>query len=69
MLEKTEGEIIKNGQSRDTGNIGHKRHRTKASKNKTQHKHRKLKRWATRNPTKTGGEPRWSRKVSSSCFW
>ena len=27
MLEKTEG-AIKNGQSRETGNIGHTRHRT-----------------------------------------
>ena len=27
MLEKTEG-TIKNGQSRDTGNVGHTRHRT-----------------------------------------
>jgi hypothetical protein len=31
MLEKTEGEI-KNGESRDTGNIGHTRHRTKTNK-------------------------------------
>jgi hypothetical protein len=30
-LEKTEG-AIKNGQSRETGNIGHTRHRTKTSK-------------------------------------
>jgi len=37
MLEKTEG-AIKNGQARDTGNIGHTRHRmeTKKSKNTTQ---------------------------------
>jgi len=31
MLEKTEG-AIKNGQSRDTGNIGNTRHRTKTNK-------------------------------------
>jgi hypothetical protein len=29
MLEKTEGTIIKNEQSRDTGNIGHKTQNTK----------------------------------------
>jgi len=34
MLEKTEGEI-KNGQSRDIGNIGNTRHRTKTNKTKT----------------------------------
>ena len=31
MLEKTEGEI-KNGESRDTGNIGHTKHKTKTNK-------------------------------------
>jgi len=30
-------EVIKNGQSRDTGNIGYTRHRTKTNKTKTQH--------------------------------
>ena len=40
-IEKTQGQI-KNGQSRDTGNIGCTRHRTKTNKTKTQH--RKLKR-------------------------
>jgi hypothetical protein len=39
--EKTEG-AIKNGQSRETVNIGFTRHRTKTNKTKTQH--RKLKR-------------------------
>ena len=39
MIEKTEGTIT-NGQSRDTGNIGHTQHRMKT--NKTQHS--KLKR-------------------------
>jgi hypothetical protein len=33
MLEKTEG-AIKNGQSRDTGSIGHTRHITKVNKKK-----------------------------------
>ena len=41
MLKKTEG-AIKNGQSRDNGNIGYARHRTKKRKAKTQH--RKVKR-------------------------
>jgi len=33
MLEKIE-ETIKNGQSRETGNIGHIRHMTRTKKNK-----------------------------------
>ena len=33
MLEKTEG-VINNGQSRDTGNTGYTRHRTKTNKTK-----------------------------------
>ena len=33
MLEKTEG-AIKNGQSRDTGNIRNTRHKTKTKKQK-----------------------------------
>jgi hypothetical protein len=37
MLEKTAG-AIKNGQSRDNGNIGHTRHRTNT--NKTQNRTR-----------------------------
>ena len=37
---------IKNGQSRDTGNIGHTRHKTKTKK-KTKTQDRKLKRLAT----------------------
>jgi len=42
MLEKTE-EQIKNGQSRDTGNIGYTRHRTKTNKTKnTKQKIKKL---------------------------
>jgi hypothetical protein len=39
-LEKTEG-TIKNGQSRETGNIGHRRHRKKT--NKTQNTAQKIK--------------------------
>ena len=31
MLEKTEG-AIKNGLSRDTGNVGHTRHKTNTNK-------------------------------------
>jgi len=31
--------------------------------------HRNLEKWATRNPTKTGGEPRCLWRVSSSCFF
>jgi len=42
MLEKTAG-TIKNGQSRDSGNIGHTRHKSKI-KTKTKTQHRKLKR-------------------------
>jgi hypothetical protein len=36
-LKKMEG-AIKNGQSRDTGNIGHTRHKTKTKKKKTKDK-------------------------------
>ena len=41
MLENTE-QAIKNGQSRETDNTGHTRHRPKTNKKKAQH--RKLKR-------------------------
>ena len=56
MLEKTEGEI-KNGQSRDTGNIRNTRHKTKTKhKNKTTHtQHRKLKKMSNTDPTKFRG--------------
>jgi hypothetical protein len=37
MLMKIEG-AIKNGQSRETGNIGHTGHRTKTNKNKNGNK-------------------------------
>ena len=36
MLENTKGAIA-NGQSRETGNVGHTRHNTKTNKAKTQH--------------------------------
>ena len=41
--EKTEV-AVKNGQSRETGNIGHIRHKTKTNKTKNTTQHRKLKR-------------------------
>jgi hypothetical protein len=47
MLEKTEV-AIKNGQSRDTEDMGYTRHRTKTNKTKTWNiQYRQLKRWAT----------------------
>ena len=54
MLEKTEG-AIKNGQSRDTGNSGYTRHKSKTNKKKHKNttQHRKL-RQNTTAPTKTG---------------
>jgi len=51
MLEKTEG-AIKIVQSRDTGNIVHKRHRTKT------------KIWASETHQKTGVESRCPRRAS-----
>ena len=33
---------MKNGQSRDTGNIRYTRHRTKTNKTKTQHRKKKM---------------------------
>ena len=62
MLEKTEEEI-KNGQSIDTGNIGHSRHMTKTSKTKNTTQHRKIKIWATQTPPNTGSEPRWPHQI------
>ena len=50
-LEKTKG-TIKNGQPRDTGNIGYTRHRTKTiTKNTTQ----KTKEMSNTDPTKKPG--------------
>jgi len=51
LSEKTEG-AIKNGQSRETGNVGHTRHRTKTYKTQ----HWTLKRLATRTLPNTGGK-------------
>ena len=48
-LRKTEG-AIKNGQSIDTGNIGHTRHRTKIKKKKHTHTTKNKSKWAI--PTK-----------------
>jgi len=47
--------------TQDTG-----RRQTKQKQNKKHHI--KLKRWTTHAPSKTGGEPRCSRRVSSSCL-
>ena len=70
-LEKTEG-AIKNGQSRDIGNIGRTRHRkiNKPQYQNTQIKtqHRKLKRWTTQTTPKHGDEPSCSLRVSGSCL-
>jgi hypothetical protein len=58
----TEG-VIKNGQSRDTGNIGYTRHMTKTNKTKnTTHKTKEL---SNTDPhQKSGGEPNCSLRVS-----
>ena len=53
---------IKNGQSRDTCNIGHKHRTMKKAR-------RKIKRWATWTPSRNGSEPRSSWSVRSSCFF
>jgi hypothetical protein len=47
MLEKTEGTIIKNEQSRDTGNIGHKTQNTKNT--------RKIRKMSNMDTTKKSG--------------
>jgi hypothetical protein len=52
MLEKTEG-AVKNGQSRETGNIRYRRHRTKKIKVKTITQ--KIKKMSNTNPTKSRG--------------
>ena len=59
--EKPE-ETIKNEQSRDTGNICHKRQN---SKQNTQHRQLNRRRLTT---LKYGSDPRCSRRVSSSSF-
>jgi hypothetical protein len=52
MLEKTEG-VVKNRQSRETGNIRYRRHRTKKIKAKTITQ--KIKKMSSTNPTKSRG--------------
>ena len=66
-VRETEG-AIKNGQSRDTGNTGHTSHRTKTDKTTKHNTTQKLRRWATRIPPKTEGEPKCSRRISSPCL-
>jgi len=43
---------IKNGQSRDTGNIGHTIHRTKINKAQKHNKTQKTKKMSNTDPTK-----------------
>ena len=50
-LEKTKG-TIKNGQSRDTGNNGYTRHRTKISKTHIKNTTQKIIKFSNTNPTK-----------------
>ena len=64
MLEKTEREI-KNGQSRDTGNIGYTRHMTKTNKKHT-HTSQKTKTRSNTNPTKTPGGERYAYNSDSA---
>jgi len=65
MLEKPEM-TIKNGQSRDTGNIGHTRNRTKTKKKqknttlKLKQKRQKTKKYEQHGPHQ---KPRCSRRV------
>ena len=54
MLEKTEGST-KKGHSRDTGNIEHTRHRTKAIKPQNTTQHRKLKKKEKHGPYQQPG--------------
>jgi hypothetical protein len=63
---QTKLRAIKNGQSRETGNIGYTRYRTKT--NKTKIHYRKLEAMSNTDPPKTGGETMCSRTVSSSYF-
>jgi hypothetical protein len=61
----TEGEI-KNGHSSKTGNIGYTRHRA-MTKNKHDTENKNGEQHGP-NQNKTGGEPRCSLRVGSSCF-
>jgi hypothetical protein len=54
MLEKTQGQgIIKNAQSKDTGNIGQTRHRKKTNKTQEEDKQANNKDKAKHNATQT----------------
>jgi hypothetical protein len=56
---------IKNQQSRDTVNIGHRKHRMKINKAQKHNTTQKTKKKSNTDPTKTGGEPtvgaRWTK--------
>ena len=58
-LEKTEG-AIKNGQSRDIGNIGQTIHKTKTSK--TKNTTQTITKMSYTDTNKTGGDPRCLRR-------
>ena len=64
FIDLTEG-TVNNGQSRNTNNIGHTRHRTKINKTKIITQHRKLTKDEEHvtDTTKPGGEPMCSRRV------
>jgi len=69
-LEKTE-EAIKNGESRDIGNIEYTRHRTKINKTKKKERNKITTQYRPNNirntgSIKTGREPSCPRGVSSS---
>ena len=70
-LEKTE-EAIKNEESRDIGNIGYTRHRTKINKTKKKERNKITAQYRRPNnirntdSIKTGREPSCPRRVSSS---
>ena len=57
MLEKAEG-TIQNGQSRDTGNSGHTRHKSKINKTQNHYPSQKTKTINKTDPTKTEDDTR-----------
>ena len=57
---------MKNGQSRDKGNNGHKTQNEKKQQQKTQH--RKLKTWATRTPPINREWTQVLENIFSTCF-
>jgi len=57
MLQETEG-TIKNEQSRETGNTGNTRHRTKTNKWKQKTQHKKTQKMSNTDPPRTGNELR-----------